>query len=252
MLQSFTFYHGVAFILGCIIGSFANVCIHRLPWQHSLVLPSSHCPNCQQGLRPWHNIPILSYVLLHGRCAYCQTTISWRYPFVEFLGGLLYIALYEHFGLSIQGLIFTLLATSLLIVSFIDLAYRIIPDVITLPGIIAGLLASTLITSVGLGSAVFGVVIGGGLFLLIAIVSRGGMGGGDIKLTAMIGAFLGWQGVFVTIFLAALSGAISGLFLIVVKKKGRKDALPFGPFLALGALLALFWGHEIVHWYLRV
>jgi len=252
MLQSFTLHHGVAFILGCIIGSFANVCIHRLPWQHSLVLPPSHCPNCQQGLRPWHNVPILSYVLLQGRCAYCHTAISWRYPLVEFLCGLLYMVLYEHFGFSIPGMIFTLLATSLLIVSFIDLAYRIIPDVITLPGIIAGLLASTLATSVGLGSALLGVVIGGGLFLLIAIVSRGGMGGGDIKLTAMIGAFLGWQGVFVTIFLAALSGAVSGLFLMMIKKKGRKDALPFGPFLALGALLALLWGHEIVHWYLRV
>jgi leader peptidase (prepilin peptidase)/N-methyltransferase len=149
-------------------------------------------------------------------------------------------------------MIFTLLATSLLIVSFIDLAYRIIPDVITLPGIIAGLLASTLATPIGLGSALLGAVIGGGLFLLIAIVSRGGMGGGDIKLTAMIGAFLGWQGVFVTIFLAALSGAVSGLFLLLIKKKGRKDALPFGPFLALGALLSLLWGHEIVHLYLRV
>jgi leader peptidase (prepilin peptidase)/N-methyltransferase len=162
------------------------------------------------------------------------------------------MVLYEHFGFSIPGMIFTLLATSLLIVSFIDLAYRIIPDVITLPGIIAGLLASTLVTSVGLGSALLGAFIGGGLFLLIAIVSRGGMGGGDIKLTAMIGAFLGWQGVFVTIFLAALSGAVSGLFLMIIKKKGRKDALPFGPFLAIGALLALLWGHEIIYWYLHV
>jgi leader peptidase (prepilin peptidase)/N-methyltransferase len=242
MLQSFTLQHGVAFILGCIIGSFANVCIHRLPWQHSLLLPPSHCPSCQQELRTYHNVPIVSYLLLRGRCAYCQTTISWRYPFVELLCGLLYIVLYARFGLSIPGVIFTLLATSLLIVSFIDLAYRIIPDIITLPGIIVGLLASTLATSVGFGSALLGATVGGGLFLLIAIMSRGGMGGGDIKLTAMIGAFLGWQGVFVTIFLAALSGAISGLFLIVVKKRGRKDALPFGPFLALGALLALLWG----------
>jgi leader peptidase (prepilin peptidase)/N-methyltransferase len=252
MLQSFTLHHGVAFILGCVIGSFANVCIHRLPWQHSLMLPPSHCPNCQQGLRPWHNVPIVSYVLLKGRCAYCHTAISWRYPFVEFLCGLLYIVLYAHFGFSIPGMIFTLLATSLLIVSFIDLAYRIIPDVITLPGIIAGLLASTLATPIGLGSALLGAVIGGGLCLLIAIVSRGGMGGGGIKLTAMSGACLGGQGVLVTIFLAALSGAVSGLFLLLIKKKGRKDALPFGPFLALGALLSLLWGHEIVHLYLRV
>ncbi len=252
MLHLFTPHHGIAFILGCIIGSFANVCIHRLPWQHSLILPPSHCPNCQEGLRPWHNVPILSYLILRGRCAYCKTTISWRYPFVEFLCGLLYIVLYEHFGVTIPGLIFTLLATSLLIVSFIDLAYRIIPDVITLPGILVGLAASTLVTSVGLGNALLGALIGGGLFLLVAIVSKGGMGGGDIKLIAMIGAFLGWQDVFVTIFLAALSGAVSGLFLIIVKKKGRKDALPFGPFLALGALFALLWGQEIVYWYLKV
>ena len=250
MLQSWTFYHGVAFMFGCIIGSFANVCIHRLPWRQSLVFPPSHCPNCQQGLRPWHNIPLLSYALLRGRCAYCQTVIPWRYPFVELLCGLLYIVLYDHFGFSVTGVIFTLLATSLLIVSFIDLSYRIIPDVVTLPGIVAGLLASTIATSVGFGNALLGVVVGGGGFLLVAILSRGGMGGGDIKLTAMIGAFLGLKLVFVTIFLAALSGAASGLFLILIKKKGRKDAVPYGPFLALGGFVALLWGQDILNWYL--
>ncbi len=228
------------------MGSFANVCIHRLPQRQSLVFPRSHCPTCQEMLRPWHNVPLLSYLALRGRCAFCQSVISWRYPLVELLCGLLYVFLYQQFGFSVQGMIFALLATCLLIVSFIDLAHKIIPDVITLPGIVAGLFASLLLTPVSLGSAVLGVCLGGGLFFLVAVVSRGGMGGGDIKLIAMIGAFLGWQAVLVTIFLSSLSGAVAGLGLMVLKKKGRKDPLPFGPFLALGALLAMFWGPEIV------
>lgn len=246
----FTPEYLLVFILGSIIGSFANVCIHRLPSRQSIVFPGSQCPQCQQALRTWHNLPLLSYLLLKGRCAYCQAPISWRYPLVELLCGLLYVLVYHHFGLSIQSVVFALLATSLLIVSFIDLAHKIIPDVITLPGIIAGLLASLLVTPIGLGSAALGVMLGGGLFFLVAVLSRGGMGGGDIKLIAMIGAFLGWQAVLLTIFLGALSGAVVGLALILLQKKGRKDPLPFGPFLALGAVLAMVWGQEVLFWYL--
>ena len=258
MQQFFTTEHLIAFILGSIIGSFANVCIHRLPSRQSIVFPSSQCPHCQQAIRPWHNIPLLSYLLLKGCCAYCHAPISWRYPLVEFLCGLLYVLVYHHFGLSIQGVVFALLVTSLLIISFIDLAHKIIPDVITLPGIVAGILISSLVTLVGLdnsaliglGSAALGVVLGGGLFFLVAVLSRGGMGGGDIKLIAMIGAFLGWRAVLVTIFLGALSGAIVGIGLMLLHKKGRKDPLPFGPFLALGALLAMVGGQDVLLWYL--
>jgi leader peptidase (prepilin peptidase)/N-methyltransferase len=168
------------------------------------------------------------------------------------------VLVYHHFGLSIQGVVFALLVTSLLIISFIDLAHKIIPDVITLPGIVAGILISSLVTLVGLdnsaliglGSAALGVVLGGGLFFLVAVLSRGGMGGGDIKLIAMIGAFLGWRAVLVTIFLGALSGAIVGIGLMLLHKKGRKDPLPFGPFLALGALLAMVGGQDVLLWYL--
>jgi leader peptidase (prepilin peptidase)/N-methyltransferase len=168
------------------------------------------------------------------------------------------VLVYHHFGLSIQSVVFALLATSLLIISFIDLAHKIIPDVITLPGIVAGILISSLVTLVGLGnstlvglgSAALGVVLGGGLFFLVAVLSRGGMGGGDIKLIAMIGAFLGWRAVLVTIFLGALSGAMVGIGLMLLYKKGRKDPLPFGPFLALGALLAMVWGQDVLLWYL--
>jgi leader peptidase (prepilin peptidase)/N-methyltransferase len=249
MQQLHIFGDIIAFVLGTIIGSFANVCIYRLPWQQSLLFPGSHCPHCQQAIRPWHNVPLLSYVYLGGRCADCQTTISWRYPLVELLCGLLYVFLYRQFGFSGQSLVLTLLATSLLIVSCIDLEHKIVPDVITLPGILAGLFASLFITSVGFINAIVGVCLGGGLFFLIAILSRGGMGGGDIKLVAMIGAFLGWQAVLVTIFLGALSGALVGICLMILKKKGRKDPLPFGPFLAIGALMAMVWEHDLVTWY---
>jgi len=249
-MQAFvTAEHLVAFVFGTIVGSFANVCIHRLPWRQSLVFPGSHCPHCQQAIRPWHNMPLLSYVWLGGRCAYCQTTISWRYPLVECVCGLLYMFLYHQLGLSVSSILLMLLATTLLIVSCIDLAHQIIPDAITLPGILAGLFASSFLTPVGIVNALLGMFLGGGLFLCIALLSRGGMGGGDIKLIAMIGAFLGWQAVLVTIFLSALSGALVGLSLMLLKKKGRKDPVPFGPFLALGAVVTMVWGQELVRWY---
>ena len=252
MVEGFTAGHIIAFVFGSMIGSFANVCIHRLPRRQSLVFPASHCPSCQEQLRPWHNIPLLSYLALRGCCAFCRTAISVRYPLVEGLGGLLYVFLYHQFGFSVPSVVFILLATALLIVSFIDLQHKIIPDVITLPGIVAGIVASLLITPVGLVSSILGVVLGGGLFFLIAVISRGGMGGGDIKLVAMIGAFLGWQAVLITIFLGAFTGAMAGLILMLLGKKGRKDMVPFGPFLALGALLAMVWGQDMLLWYLRI
>lgn len=238
-----------AFLLGTIIGSFANVCIYRLPWRRSLIFPASHCPHCQQAIRPWHNIPILSYLFLGGRCADCNINISWRYPLVELLCGLLYLFLYKQFGISIVGVVLTVLATVLLIVTFIDLDHQIIPDVITLPGIAAGLFASLFLTPIGVFNALIGTLLGGGLFFLVAVLSRGGMGGGDIKLIAMIGAFLGWQAVLVTIFLSALLGACVGLCLIILKKKGRKDPVPFGPFLAMGAIMAMVWGTDLIYLY---
>jgi leader peptidase (prepilin peptidase)/N-methyltransferase len=245
----FTIGHIIAFVFGAIIGSFANVCIHRLPERQSLAFPGSHCPRCQQAIRPWHNIPLLSYLWLGGRCASCKVRIPWRYPLVELLCGLLYVFLYHQFGVSAHSLVLTLLATALLIVSFIDLAHKIVPDVITLPGILAGMVASVLLTPVGIVNALVGVIIGGGLFLLIAVLSRGGMGGGDIKLIAMIGAFLGWQAVLVTIFLGATLGAVIGIGLMLLKQKGRKEPIPFGPFLALGAFIAMVWGPELIFWY---
>jgi len=180
--------------------------------------------------------------------------ISLRYPLVELGTGLLYVLLYHHYRVSVQGLVFALLATALLIVSCIDLAHTIIPNAITLPGTVVGLGASLWLTPVGGGNAVLGVLVGGGLFLLIAVLSasilqREGMGGGDIKLIAMIGAFLGWHAVLVTIFLGAVLGALVGTVLMLVRRQGRKEPVPFGPFLALGALLTMVWGDTILAWY---
>ncbi len=254
MSLEYPFDYAVVFILGTLFGSFANVCIYRLPQRLSIIFPGSHCPSCQEALRPWHNIPLLSYLLLGGQCARCKAAISLRYPLIELSNGLLYIFLYYQYHLSVQTLVFALLTTALLIVSCIDLAHTIIPDAITLPGIIVGLGTSLWLTPVGIRNAVLGVILGGGLFLLMAVLSvvilkREGMGGGDIKLIAMLGAFLGWQAVLVTIFLAAVLGASVGLALIFLRRKGRREPLPFGPFLALGALLAIVWGDTILTWY---
>jgi len=254
MSQEYLFDDVVVFVLGTLLGSFANVCIYRLPQRLSVVFPGSHCPSCQEALRPWHNIPLLSYVLLGGRCATCKTTISPRYPLVELCNGLLYVFLYHQYHFSVQSLVLALLATALLIVSWIDIVYMIIPDTITLPGIVVGIGTSLWLTPVGVGNAVLGVVLGGGLFLLMAVLSvvilhREGMGGGDIKLIAMVGAFLGWQAVLVTIFLGAVLGAFVGIVLMLLRRQGRKEPLPFGPFLALGALLAMVWGDTMLTWY---
>jgi leader peptidase (prepilin peptidase)/N-methyltransferase len=255
MLPVSPFDDAVVFILGTLFGSFANVCIYRLPQRLSIIFPGSHCPSCQEALRPWQNIPVLSYLLLGGQCARCKTVISLRYPLIELSNGLLYVFLYYQYHLSVQTVVFALLTTALLIVSCIDLAHTIIPDAITLPGIVVGLGTSLWLTPVGLRNALLGVGLGGGLFLLMAVLSvviltREGRGGGDIKLIAMLGAFLGWQAVLVTIFLAAVLGAGVGLTLILIRRKGRREPLPFGPFLALGALLAMVWGDTILAWYL--
>ncbi|MBI3805524.1 MAG: prepilin peptidase [Nitrospirae bacterium] len=243
------------FILGLLIGSFLNVCIYRLPRQESIVFPASHCPLCQAPVQPYDNLPLLSFLLLRGRCRSCGTAISWRYPLVEFIHALGYLFILHQFGPSVQAGIYALFFSSLVVVIFIDLSHQIIPDVITLPGMVLGLLAASTVLPPGPINSLIGLFLGGGLFYLVAILSvallkKEGMGGGDIKLIAMIGAFLGWKGMLLTIFLAALAGSVSGLFLVLIRGRSRAEPIPFGPFLALGAMVSLFWGPEILHWYL--
>jgi leader peptidase (prepilin peptidase)/N-methyltransferase len=250
-------FYLLAGLLGLVLGSFFNVCIYRLPREESIVWPGSHCPQCRHALAPWDNIPLVSFLLLRGSCRYCRQPISTRYPLVELLTAGLMVSLAWRFGFSWAFLQFAVLAGALLVVTFIDLEHQIIPDVISIPGLLVGLGLSVLTGNPGWKSSLIGLLVGGGLLYLLAagyeiLTKREGMGGGDIKLLAMIGAFLGWTGVLVTVILAAVVGSILGIALILFWKKGRTHALPFGPFLSLGALIHLFWGPELIAWYLNI
>jgi len=253
-------------LLGLVVGSFCNVCIHRIPKGESIVIPGSRCPNCRTAIKAYDNIPILSFLFLMGQCRSCGHRISWQYPIVEFLTGTLFALTVFRFGITRHTLLLWAFVAALVIVTFIDLEHQIVPDVITLPGMAIGfawsLLTGWVFRSGGRVVAGFsppapldaliGIVAGGGILYLVAVLSRGGMGGGDIKLTAMVGALLGWRGALLTIFLGTLTGSVIALFLLASGKKGRKDPMPFGPFLALGAALALFWGEELITAYFRL
>lgn len=242
----------IVFILGLIIGSFLNVCIYRIPRNISVVKPFSFCPKCGNKIKPWHNIPLLSYLILKGRCAYCGESISLRYPVVEAINGFLYLLSYSYFGLNIVLPFVMFFISCLIVISFVDLEFQIIPDLISITLIIAGVLLSLIPHSYenfagNIKESLIGILVGGGVLLLIAIVSRGGMGGGDIKLNAGVGAFLGWQASLLTIFIGSFFGALVGL--IILKKTGSRK-IPFGPFLSIGAVISLFWGREIIKFYL--
>ena len=242
-----SFIYFFLFVFGTIIGSFSNVCIYRIPLKQSVITPSSFCPSCMSPIKFYHNIPILSYIYLKGSCPSCHTRIPFRYPLVELLTGLIYIALYMKFGLSLGFFVFILLCTALVIIAFIDLENRIIPDKITLPGIVVGLLLSFF--TISFVNSLLGLFVGGGIFFLIAFIKRGGMGGGDIKLMAMIGSFLGWQGSLMTILIGSIAGSIIGIILLLKKRKGIKDIIPFGPFLAFGGISYILLGEEFFKWY---
>ncbi|MZH04933.1 MAG: prepilin peptidase [Nitrospinae bacterium] len=236
------------FFLGLAIGSFANVCIYRLPKKESIVFPKSHCPACSAPVRPLDNLPVLSYLILGGKCRDCKNRISAIYPSVEVITGLLLLAGYFQFGLSFDFLVYLVVAPALVIITAIDIEHQIIPDVITLPGIIFGLAAGSY--SIGYFNSFMGFLVGGGLFYLLAVLSNGGMGGGDIKYIAAAGALVGWQKVLLIIFIGAFLGSFVGLFQIVVQKKSRKSLIPFGPFLAVATLITLFYGNLLLKLYL--
>ncbi len=245
-----------AFLFGLCVGSFLNVCIYRLPLSQSVVRPRSACPHCGRPIRSWDNIPCLSWLILRGRCRDCGGSISARYPLVELLSGAFAVMAATRFGFGWQGLIVYLLVAALLVVTFIDLDHRIIPDVITLPGIPVGLAASFGLTALTPIESLIGILAGGGSLFLVAwgyqlLTKRDGMGGGDIKLLAMIGAFIGWKGVLMTIFVASFTGTLAGVALILRRGADMKLAVPFGPFLAVGAAAYLFIGPELIAWYLR-
>jgi leader peptidase (prepilin peptidase)/N-methyltransferase len=246
----FLVYGGLA---GLCIGSFLNVVIHRLPLGQSVVTPRSRCPKCGYSLQWYDNIPVLSWLLLRGKCRNCGAGVSMQYPFVELITGALFLLVV---WMTPPG---PLVATRLLLVCglialfAIDLEHQILPNVITLPGIVIGLLLS-LIAPPGWKDALIGVLLGGGILYAIAGAyylwrREEGMGMGDVKMLAMIGAFLGWKAVLVTLVLASFSGALIGLLLMAAQRGNMKFALPFGTFLALGAVFAMFVGEPLVAWY---
>ena len=252
-------YYGInvvlIFILGLIVGSFSNVCIYRIPRNESIIYPASHCPKCRSKIKPVDNIPLLSYLLLKGRCRNCKSKISIQYPVVELLTGLIYLIIYLIYGLSIQSLIYIILSSALIIIAFIDLNEQIVPDVISLPGIVVGFILSFFVPYISFINSALGVAAGGGIILIIGlggsvIFKKEAMGGGDVKLAAMVGAFLGWRYIIISLFLGFFLGALAGIFLILSKIKSREDAMPFGPFIVLGSMITLLWGEKIISWYL--
>ncbi len=244
-------------LLGLILGSFVNVCIYRIPLKKSIVFPPSSCPNCDEKIRFYDNIPLISYVLLLGKCRHCRNPLAWHYPFVEAVTGLLSLALFIKYGLSYQYFLYLLFTTSLVAISFIDLQHQIIPDVISLPGIVAGLATSFLPGDISWLDSLIGIIAGGGSLYLVAfiyerITGKEGMGGGDIKLLAMIGAWLGWMSLHFIILISSLAGVVVGVPCLLLAGKGLRVRIPFGPFLALGALLFFFFGHDIMNWYYQL
>lgn len=240
----------LALLFGFIIGSFLNVVIARVPARKSLWRPGSACPGCDVSIA-WHdNIPLLSFVALRGRCRRCGITIPWRYPIVEATTGVLFAFAYSQFGPTTDFAAAALFLSMLIAITGIDLQHQIIPDVISLPGIVAGFVANVASARVPWIDSALGIVVGGGAFLVIILASGGGMGGGDMKLGAMLGAFLGWKVVLLAIFVAVVLGGALAVALIALGLRGRKDPIPFGPFLAAGGAVSLFWGERMVRWYL--
>jgi leader peptidase (prepilin peptidase)/N-methyltransferase len=240
---------------GLIIGSFLNVVIHRLPREESLVTPRSRCPACQTLIRPWDNIPVLSFLLLRGRCRACGRPIAWRYPLVELLTGILFAIAVIRFGVTPHTISLLVLLSALIAIAFIDLDHQIIPNAITLPGIPFGLLTGLVLGDPPLLDRIIGALAGAGFLYLVllygsVVYGQDAMGEGDLNLIAMVGAFLGWKGVVITILFGCLSGSVVGVTLIGLQRLHRRAHIPFGPFLALGAVVALFWGEALIAWYL--
>jgi leader peptidase (prepilin peptidase) / N-methyltransferase len=248
----------ILFVFGAIVGSFLNVCIYRLPREKSIVRPSSFCPSCEKPIKFFDNIPVLSYLLLlRGKCRLCGTHISVRYPLVEFITALLFFIFFKKYGFSLEFFVNILFVSLLITISFIDLDFKIIPDVLSIGGLVAGLvLAFFRKPFFSYMDALYGILLGGGILFVIAygyqlLRKVEGMGGGDIKLLGMIGAFCGIKGVLFSLMSGSLIGALVGIPMILIKGENTKYAIPFGPFLSFGAFIFLSFGDEIIHEFLN-
>lgn len=244
-------------MIGLALGSFANVCIYRIPQRKSILLPSSFCPACGTRIRFYDNIPLASYLILRGKCRDCKAKISLQYPLVEFLTAALLALAYLRFGLTWDFAARGILIMIMILTFFIDLKHRIIPDALTFPGVVLGFLLSFAVTSPSVLNSLLGIVVGGGMFYLAALLGelifkKESMGGGDIKLAMVLGAFLGWQNILLILLLSAFLGSlIGGAALFFSKDVKESRTIPFGPFLAIGAIVAMFAGDAIISAYLK-
>ena len=244
------------FILGTLIGSFLNVVVYRVPREESLSFPPSHCPSCNTRLKAYDLVPVVSYLFLGGKCRTCKTAISIRYPLVEMLTGLLFLVTVMKFGISLEALKYLIVISLLLPVALIDYDHTIIPDRLNVGIFLTAL--SFLLLEVYLGNGAFrdllnplyGMVLGGGFFLFIAVVTKGAMGGGDIKLMAALGFLFGTANTLLLMFLSFIIGGALSSLLLLLKIKKRKDYIPFGPFICVSAFIVIFWGNQILNWYL--
>jgi leader peptidase (prepilin peptidase)/N-methyltransferase len=246
----------ISIIFGAIIGSFLNVCIIRLPNEESIIVPGSHCPYCHSPIKFYDNIPLISFLLLRGKCRKCKKEISIQYPLIEGITAISSFLLFLKYGVSLSYLFYFSFVAALIVITVIDLYHQIIPDVISIPGMGVGLLSALILPQITFFNSLIGMILGGGSLFVVAtlyqwLFKREGMGGGDVKLLAMIGAFLGWESVIITIISSSLIGSITGIIMIIFKGKNFKYAIPFGPFLSLGAVITLFYKGEILFWYFQ-
>ena len=258
----------LVFIFGSIVGSFLNVCIHRMPKSESIVWPRSHCPKCQKRIPGYDNIPFISYILLKGKCRFCKEKISLRYPLVELLTALLTVALFSRFGLSYGFFLYMVMLWGLIIATFVDIQHRIIPDEVSIGGMIIGFIMVSVkgfafnpfrYSFTPMLRSLIGIIVGGGIIYLTGAIfdlvyfkllkrpaingETESMGGGDVKLLAMIGAFLGWHKALLTFFLAPFLGIVVSIITLIKK---NDHTIPYGPFLSFAALVSLFWADKII------
>jgi leader peptidase (prepilin peptidase)/N-methyltransferase len=244
-------------VFGMVVGSFLNVCICRMPKDESVVSPPSHCPHCSYQIRWYDNIPVISYLLLRGKCRGCGAGISLQYPLVELLNGILTLLLFLRFGPTLAFAALFVFCSALVVITFIDIEHQIIPDEISLSGIVIGFVLSFFLQGHGWLNSILGILLGGGSLLAVAyayqwLTGKEGMGGGDIKLLAMMGAFLGWKSIPFIILASSLIGSVVGISMMLFQKKDSKLAIPFGPYLAFGAVLYIFYGRPLIMWYLNL
>ncbi|NYB74298.1 prepilin peptidase [Sedimentibacter hydroxybenzoicus DSM 7310] len=236
-------------IYGLFIGSFLNVCIYRIPSGISIIKPPSSCGSCGHKLNYIDMIPVVSYIVNKGKCRYCGSNYSVQYPLIEILNGLLYVLVYTRFGLTLSSVLYCLIISLLITISIIDLRHKIIPDGLNITGLVLGIIY--IIINQKLIDGLTGAAIGFGLFLLIALITNA-MGGGDIKLMAVLGLIFGIKGILLITLSSFVTGAVISVILLAMKIKSRKDEIPFGPFISLSALIYIFFGSEIINWYFEL